>query len=185
VTAEAFTAWNAFLNVFEGGLSMARTDPGNWTGGAVGKGKLAGSNGGISAASYPSLDIAHLTPVQIEAIRERDFWDKIQADALPGPVAFMVADAAFMSGHDRAIRQMQDVLRVAVDGDLGEQTLDAARATVAQTFVTEFAAVRLLFLISLPIWPIERDGWTRRVICAVPAALATANTDQWNTKPLA
>jgi lysozyme family protein len=176
VTA-AFVAWNAFLNVFEGGLSLTPSDPGNWTGGAVGKGKLAGSNGGISAASYPTLDIATLTAVQIEALRQQDFWAKIAGDSLPGPVAFMVADAAFMSGPDRAIRQMQGVLGVAVDGDLGEQTLAAAKAVVAQTFVTDFAAVRLLFLISLPLWPIERGGWTRRVICAVPAALATPDAE--------
>ncbi|MFC0406768.1 hypothetical protein [Roseomonas elaeocarpi] len=42
------------LKVNERGLSMVSTDPGNWTGGQVGKGKLKGTKYGIAAASYPA-----------------------------------------------------------------------------------------------------------------------------------
>ena len=37
----------------EGGYSSNPKDPGNWTGGKVGAGKLLGTQKGIAAASYP------------------------------------------------------------------------------------------------------------------------------------
>ena len=46
---------------YEGGLSMIRFDPGNWTGGKVGVGALNGTNFGIAASSHPTLDIKALT----------------------------------------------------------------------------------------------------------------------------
>lgn len=162
--AQAFQAWVDFLTTAEGGLSMDPNNSGNWTSGRVGDGKLMGSNGGISAAAYPTLDIAALTEAQINALRKSDYWDKVHGDALPAPIAFMVADAAYMSGPDRAIRQMQQALGVVVDGDIGDETLKAAQGYLIPAFVTEFAALRLLFLISLPEWAYDRNGWTRRII---------------------
>ena len=38
---------------YEGGYSANPKDPGNWTGGKVGVGKLLGTKSGIAAASYP------------------------------------------------------------------------------------------------------------------------------------
>lgn len=153
---------------------MDPNDAGNWTGGRAGDGFLRGSNGGISAASYPTLDIAMLSRPEIEALRKSDYWDEVAGDLLPDPVAFMVADAAYMSGTSRAIRQMQAVLNVAIDGIIGKQTIDAAKAADAEWFVTEFAGARMLFLITLPNWPRERTGWVRRIMTAIPTALEDA-----------
>lgn len=41
----------------EAGYSNDRRDPGNWTGGIVGKGQLKGTKFGIAANTYPNLDI--------------------------------------------------------------------------------------------------------------------------------
>ena len=41
----------------EGGFSLDPNDPGNWTGGKRGVGELKGTRWGISAKSYPHLDI--------------------------------------------------------------------------------------------------------------------------------
>jgi hypothetical protein len=38
----------------EGGLSLIRADPGNWTGGKVGKGELRGTKYGIAAHAHPA-----------------------------------------------------------------------------------------------------------------------------------
>ena len=59
----------------EGGFTIDRNDPGNWTGGKVGKGKLKGTKYGIAANTYPKLDIKNLTVAQAEAIYKRDYWD--------------------------------------------------------------------------------------------------------------
>jgi hypothetical protein len=48
--------WRAAISTLhkvEGGLSMDERDPGNWTGGAIGKGELRGTKYGISAQTYP------------------------------------------------------------------------------------------------------------------------------------
>ena len=54
---------NAFRAVIgvEGGYTANPLDPGNWTGGKCRIGQCNGTKYGISAASYPSLNIAGLT----------------------------------------------------------------------------------------------------------------------------
>jgi lysozyme family protein len=170
----AWVAWLAFLGPEEGVLSLDPNDGGNWTGGRPGDGLLHGTKYGISAASYPTLDIADLTLEQANAIRKTDYWDKVKGDFLPAPVAFMVADAAYMSGPDRAILQLQATLGVAVDGDLGDKTIAAALAVKPNDFCPAFGTTRILFLITLgPLWARNATGWTLRTLNAVVAALAT------------
>jgi hypothetical protein len=41
---------------------MDERDPGNWTGGAIGKGELRGTKWGISAQTYPQIDILQPHP---------------------------------------------------------------------------------------------------------------------------
>lgn len=169
----AFQCWLDFLGPEEGVLSLDPHDPGNWTGGRCGVGDCLGSKFGISAAAHPSVDIAGLTLDRANSIRKTEYWDEVHADYLPGPVAFMVADAAFMSGPDRAIRQLQAALGVAVDGHLGDKTISKALATPPELFLPEFAAVRLLFLITLgDEWARNKGGWTRRLFRGQIAALA-------------
>ncbi|MFH4425265.1 glycosyl hydrolase 108 family protein [Vibrio alginolyticus] len=58
----------------EGGLSLNPKDRGNWTSGIVGVGELKGSKYGVSAMSYPDLDIANLTRTECKEIVYRDFY---------------------------------------------------------------------------------------------------------------
>lgn len=74
---------DAFLDAFtdtvqdEGTFSDDPNDPGNWTGGKRGVGELKGTKYGISAASYPHMDIRNLTLPQAMDIYRRDFWEKL------------------------------------------------------------------------------------------------------------
>jgi lysozyme family protein len=61
----------------EGDYSAVREDPGNWTGGAVGHGLRRGTKYGISAASFPTLDIQGLTLEQARAIYRALYWDRM------------------------------------------------------------------------------------------------------------
>lgn len=175
--AVAFRAWLAFLGPAEGGLSLDPNDPGNWTGGRCGDGKLIGSKFGISAAAHPDCDIAGLTLDAANRIRKDDYWDEVKGDFLPGWVAFIVADAAYMSGPDRAIRQLQAALGAVVDGFLGDHTIAAALAAKPEALLPEFAARRFLFLTTLADWPSQKGGWTRRLFAAVIAALNLSALD--------
>jgi lysozyme family protein len=151
----------------EGGYSAERADPGNWTGGTVGSGELRGTSYGISAAAYPSLDIARLTPDDARAIYRRDYWDRVRADAMPPPLALLVFDAAVNNGVGRAIRWLQGAAGVTVDGQLGPATLAAVAQARGAELCAEFQAQRLSFMASLPTWRAFGLGWARR-LCALP-----------------
>jgi hypothetical protein len=87
-----------FIYRWEGGLSMRREDDGNWTGGEVGVGELKGTKFGISAASYPELDIARLTKKDAEAIYRHDYWEAAQANTHSYPMCLAVMDSAVLHG---------------------------------------------------------------------------------------
>ena len=158
---------NAFRAVIgeEGGYTANPADPGNWTGKRCNVGRCNGTKYGISAASYPTLSIAALSLDDAKAIYRRDYWAHIQGDELPSAIALVVFDAAVNSGPDRAIRWLQGVLRVTVDGAIGPITIAAARQCAGRgaSVLAEYQAQRLVFLSSLPTWRVFGLGWARRV----------------------
>lgn len=155
----------------EGGFTQLPADPGNWTGGAVGRGVCRGTRWGISAASYPGLDIATLTLDDAQAIYRRDYWAAVQGDRLPPPLALLVFDAAVNNGVGRSIGWLQRAVGVAEDGKLGPRTLAAvaARSGDGASLMAEFQAQRLAFMAGLPTWRSFGLGWARR-LCRLPYA---------------
>lgn len=130
----------------EGGMTKDPNDPGNWTGGHVGKGELKGTKYGISAAQYPDLDIENLTPDDARAIYRRDYWTPIKGDELPWPLAFFVFDTAINQGCDAranftAQRLLQKALDVPQDGILGPATMSRAKKS-GQWHAARFLAFR-------------------------------------------
>ena len=100
----------------EGGYTDDRNDPGNWTGGKVGEGQLKGTKYGISAASYPSLEIKNLTLDQAKAIYEADYWAKAGCPDMPPRLAYACFDAAVNNGVGRAVRWLQGAIGAPQDG---------------------------------------------------------------------
>jgi hypothetical protein len=88
----------AFVSRWEGGYQNIHNDAGNWTGGAVGVGELKGTKYGITAASYPHLDIKNLTPEQAERIYRADYWQASGANTLSWPACLLVFDTAVLHG---------------------------------------------------------------------------------------
>ncbi len=148
-------------------LDLTASDRGNWTGGEVGSGILRGSKFGVSAASYPTLDIAALTLGDAEGIYRRGYWNPIRGDDLPAPLALMVFDSAVNNGVDAAVRLLQASVGVAQDGVIGPATLAAIGAWGAKTgaaaLCAEFLARRIVHMASLPTWPDFALGWARRL----------------------
>lgn len=132
----------AFVADREKGFQKDPRDSGNWTGGVVGQGELRGTNGGISAASYPALDIEHLTPDQIKAIAYTDYWLKVWGDSLPPALAVVALDCAFNQGVGAAIRLMQAASGAVVDGVLGPATMAAVKAKDPKKLIARFTALR-------------------------------------------
>lgn len=145
----AFQTALSFTLAQEGGFQNSPDDPGNWTGGAVGQGQLVGTNFGISAAAYPTLDIANLTKDQATAIYQSDYWDVISGDKLPVAMAIVTFDAAVNSGPGMGAKWLQSALGITADGVIGPETIAAAEgASDSLAVATEAAVNRANFLVS-------------------------------------
>jgi lysozyme family protein len=163
----------------EGGFTADPEDPGNWTGGAIGAGRCRGTKFGISAAAYPSVDIANLSLDLAKSLYRRDYWLRIVGDRLPGTLALLVFDAAVNNGVGRATRWLQQVALVPQDGVIGPGTLEAIAHAAARPggiadLCGEFLAQRLWFMTSLPTWRTFGLGWARR-LCRLPYEAISEN----------
>lgn len=125
----------------EGGLSTDRQDRGNWTGGEVGKGEFKGTKYGISAYSYPHLDIANLTVDAAKHIYYQDYWLASKADTLRWDMALLQFDSAVQHHPTQAL----NFLNMA-----GQNTL-------------YYLALRIQFYTRIDSWPIYGAAWMERI----------------------
>ena len=153
----------------EGSLSTNPADPGNWTGGACGKGVCRGTKYGIAASAHPAIDIGRLTLDQARSIYRDSYWAPLQADSLPRPLALLVFDAAVNCGVSRSVSWLQTAAGCAADGVLGPQTLATVSTDQAGVVAlcAEFQAQRLIWMCTLPTWRTFGLGWARR-LCRLP-----------------
>lgn len=164
VEVDAFEVAVELILKHEGGYVNHPRDPGGET------------NYGISKRAYPELDIRNLTREQAIAIYERDYWDKCRCDEMPSGLALSVFDMAVNAGNARAIRILQYILGVSVDGRIGPITLAASQDTI-ETDIYEYANKRLEFYQSLPTWNTFGRGWTRRAEETLAEALKLYEAD--------
>lgn len=135
----------------EGQYSNDPKDPGGET------------NWGISKRSYPSVDIKNLSRWAAEDIYRRDFWNKIQADKLPGGLAFQLFDFAVNSGIETAVRYLQRAIGVADDGHWGPVSQARLEKFSESDLIMLVLAARLDFMTRLVNWPSASKGWARRI----------------------
>ena len=147
----------------EGKFTNDRQDRGNWTTGVIGKGELKGTKYGISAMTYPDLEIKNLTLVQAKQIYKRDWWDKINADQINPALVFQVWDFAINAGMGTAKRKLQLAVGVLDDGINGNLTIQAIKKAELNDILLKFNAERLKYYTSLSTWPRYGKGWTLRV----------------------
>ncbi|BAM63082.1 endolysin [Edwardsiella phage KF-1] len=147
----------------EGNYTADPKDRGNWTSGKCGVGQLKGTKYGISAMSYPDLDIKGLTWEQAKAIYKRDFWDKLNMTSWPDVLDFQVFDAAVNSGCGRAIKWLQWAARVNDDGIVGPKTIAAVQAMDPNDVCLRFLGKRLRFMTETSTWNSYGKGWARRI----------------------
>lgn len=113
---------NAFLSTigFEGGYVNDPDDPGGET------------KWGISARSYPDVDILNLSKQGARVIYKRDYWDKLNLDLIAMPIiAEEIFDTSVNMGRGAAGRIAQKAANfisgrkvLLVDGKIGPATID-------------------------------------------------------------
>jgi len=145
----------------EGGFTIDADDPGNWTGGRLNVGELKGTNFGISAASFPDIDIRNLTREEAKEIYRRKYWNAVTdvSDA----VRFQMLDAGVNHGTHRAITFLQRAVGVKPDGAWGPMSAAAASRMDNNDILLKFLGYRLIFMTDCNIWPTYGKGWARRI----------------------
>lgn len=146
-----------------GGWTIIRSDPGNWTGGRVGVGQLKGTKYGIAANTYPHLDIKNLTLADADAIYIRDYWPKAWGDDWPEGFDQITYDATVNSGPGRGPLWTCRALGYS-KADRSAPAKAASLPVDAQvSAIKRAAAIRLGFLRNLGTWSIFGKGWGPRV----------------------
>lgn len=129
----------AAVFAMEGGLTTDPKDRGNWTTGVIGQGELKGTNFGISAMAFPSVDIKNLTREQATNIYVTNYINKPgfgDIITLSPAVGQKVVDAGVNAGTSRSSRWFQqsmnhlsrggvDFPQINVDGKIGAGTIQA------------------------------------------------------------
>ena len=147
----------------EGAFQKNPKDRGNWTSGTVGVGELKGTKGGISAMSYPDLDIENLTELRIKSIYERDWWDKLRMDRFPPAMQYQWFDAAINHGTYNATKILQRAINAKDDGVIGPKTMALINTMEKNDLLMNFLSNRLIFMTNAPTWDEFGKGWARRV----------------------
>jgi lysozyme family protein len=121
-----------------------------------------------SRPDFPSCANADpdLKSLAITFFRE-NFWNEICGDALPLPMAVAVFDQAVNFGPKPAAKEMQAVLGVIVDGEVGPNTIRAAKAKGFEAVIRLLAQRNLRYLDDVRKYPEDArwlPGWMDRVI---------------------
>ena len=154
------------LDISEGRYSNDAHDPGGPT------------NHGVIQTEYNAWRRAHGLPVQsvrfildteVVAIYKNQYWDRVQADALPSGIDYIVFDDAVNSGPREAIIAMQKTLnrmhnaKLSVDGVLGLLTMEAIHEVDPAEFIKAYTVERMWFYRNIPGWRWFSFGWTHRI----------------------
>lgn len=158
----------------EGRFQKIPGDRGNWTGGKVAVGKLKGTKFGISAMTYPDLDIENLTVEQAKEIYYRDWWVKLDMELFKPALSYQMFDAAINHGMGNASKMLQRAVGVDDDGDLGPATKRALDLMTLDDVLMCFLSERLDFMTYVGTWDTFGKGWARRI--ALNLKLAAEDT---------
>jgi len=107
----------------------------------------------------PNADVFTISQTEVASIYKYEYWDAICGDDLPSGVDFAVFDYAVNSGVSKAAKTLQSVVGVTQDGQIGPQTIQAAKDYVAMAVTNK----RLAFMQSLSIWSVFGKGWAARI----------------------
>ncbi|MEQ1651089.1 MAG: TIGR02594 family protein [Hyphomicrobium sp.] len=166
VATSSFTRALAHVLEMEGGFSDDPYDPGGPTNKGITLGDFAKWRGETVTALSRATLIAALKEIPdaaVSAIYRTRYWQPASCADLGDGVALMHFDAAVNHGIGGAIRLLQAALGVTADGEIGPQTLSAARTQPAHAIIERYAELRRARYRALPhFWRFGR-GWLRRV----------------------
>jgi uncharacterized protein (TIGR02594 family) len=161
-----FTKVLAHVLEMEGGFSNDPYDPGGPTNRGVTLEVYANFKGQtIDAQSRARLisELKSIPDATVQAIYRQRYFDPAQCAAFTAPLALMHFDAAVNHGVGAAIRMLQQVASVTIDGEIGSETLSAIGTRTLPDLMDDYAEIRRARYRALPhFWRFGR-GWLKRV----------------------
>lgn len=152
---------------YEGGWSDHKADPG----GATMKGVTLGTFRRYKPGATKT-QLRNISQTDLEFIYRDGFWTPIRGDDLPFGVDLATMDFGINSGPSRAVRNLQAVVGVKVDGTIGADTLKALILADKKQTIQRLCAKRLSFMQGLKIWKTFKRGWSARVADVEAKAVA-------------
>jgi len=148
-----------FVLRYEGGYVNHPNDPGGPTNMGITQKTLSAWRGvQVSAGQVKALG-----KPEAAMIYKKQYWTPVRGDELPLGVDLVMLDYAVNSGASRAIKALQKILGVKVDGQFGLITLDAAKNKEPRTLCREIIDERAAFLRRLSTFSTFGKGWMARL----------------------
>lgn len=159
-----YTKLKTFILKWEGGFSAHPND----TGGATNKGITIATFRYYLGKEKTVAELKKLTDEQWDYIFLKGYWNPFKADNIINQsIANICVDWAWASGTTTAIRQVQRLLGVTVDGMVGNITLSAINKSDQQLLFSRIKAQRLDFVNNIvkrnPSQKVFLKGWTNRI----------------------
>ena len=155
----------------EGGYQRFAEDRGNYNS----RGDLVGTNWGISAPVYEewigrpptTADMQSMSHQEAKQILKARFWDVIQGDSIANQsVANILFDGRVNHGRS-GVKILQRVLKVKVDGVVGNQTLSAVNRANPNRLFNAYKEARRRYYHAIvnnkPSQGIFLKGWLNRL----------------------
>jgi lysozyme family protein len=126
----------------------------------------------------PDRSVRTMTTQERDTLYALEYALPVHFSTLPPGLNYCMLDESINSGPGEAVRQLQEVLLIHVDGRVGFQTLEAVRHCDAIDTIEKICAIRLRMMKSLRKWAIDGPGWTKRVNKVRAQALRMAGVQE-------
>lgn len=138
------------------------------------------TNAGITLKSYREWagkdktkeDLKNLTVGKAAYFYHEEYWLKLKCNDLPDGLNLAIFDASVHHGKDTAVKMLQRILSVTVDGIVGPETIAIARQSELYDVLPRLGTQRILYVQKLPEFKKIGKGWVRRIVAATSEAYA-------------
>jgi len=164
----------AFTRAQEGGWEDNSADPAGCTMKGIPLGKYQDWCAKQGLPEPAPDDLRNIDDATLEAIY-REYWTDVNGDGLPDGVDLSVYDAGFDTGPGTAAEQLQRILGVVADGDVGPITCAAAARTSPFVLIANLAEAQEAYYRTRPTFATFGKGWLARVQRRRSAGMAMAS----------